>query len=197
MIPNENAGPTVITIYTVLTLLSALTVSLRIFVRVKIVRSFGLDDVFISFAMVWVLCQTHRSSFPNGSQMQWLAVFGITIASVKYGTGRHAIYLDKAATIQALKYNFISQPLVSWTLCSVKISICLLLVRITPRRTYRRIFHGTAIFVLAYTVALFIATVNQCKPLEAAWNNAIRGVCYSHVGTTIVRYMLTGTLDIL
>jgi len=114
---------------------------------------------------------------------------------VKYGIGRHIVYLDEATTTQGFKYSFISQPLVSWTLCTTKVSICLLLVRITVERFYHRIFYATAIFIIASTAVLFAVTMSQCRPLEAAWNHAIEGKCYSATGVAVQGFTLTGMWD--
>ena len=62
-----------------------------------------------------------------------------------------------------------------WT----KISICFFLLRIPVTKALIRPLQGAVIFLAVSNVILTILWIAQCRPVDAAWNNNITGLCFS------------------
>lgn len=58
----------------------------------------------------------------------------------------------------------------------MKASICVLILRITPGRTYRWILYGVIVLSTLGSFIRVVAYLARCRPLEAAWYPA-KGKC--------------------
>lgn len=117
----ESRGPQLLAV--VLTLLGfAFTATLlRCYVRIKIVKAFGLDDYFMVAALV---CDEphlsadfirNRELLISQSQISFILFCSVAIMGVHYGTGRHYWDIEQQQDIQeALKVSalFPSSPLI-------------------------------------------------------------------------------------
>ncbi|KAL7274653.1 hypothetical protein RUND412_002435 [Rhizina undulata] len=137
-------------------------VILRLWVRVKMVRLFGVDDWMIVF----------------GTLMS-IALSAVAIAEVRYGAGRHTADIPIDDITYGLKLNFISQFLTISATALVKMSVCFFLLRLAAKPLYQRICYGILIFTGVYTIACTFAIAFQCKPVALAWDETIEGQCMS------------------
>ncbi|KAI1136431.1 hypothetical protein F5Y05DRAFT_108158 [Hypoxylon sp. FL0543] len=160
--PDENKGPHIVGAVISTTLAALVIVCARIYVRLRMVRSFGTDDYVMLAAMLLSLVG-----------------MGIVIAQVQYGAGRHAAYLDPEVNRTGLKLNFISQPIYLWAIPMVKMSVGFFLIRISPSVVYKRIIQGVMIFLMAYTFACFMTLMLQCSNLAVLWDFTIHATCWS------------------
>ncbi|KAF3059616.1 hypothetical protein GL218_04836 [Daldinia childiae] len=76
--PDENRGPEIAGAVVSTTIAALVVVCARIYVRLRMIRSIGIDDYVMLVAMLLSLIG-----------------MGIIIAQVHYGAGRHAAYLDQ------------------------------------------------------------------------------------------------------
>lgn len=95
----------------------------------------------------------------NPYLVQSVVGYGVVVQEVKYGAGRHLIYLAPQTAKTGLLLNFVTQPIYLYAALFVKISIGLFLLRFAQDRKYR----------------VFIKSVNstpawnfQC-PTDACW----------------------------
>nr|ALM31974.1 decarboxylase_GME4319 [Daldinia eschscholzii IFB-TL01] len=160
--PDENQGPRIAGAVISTTLAALVVVCARIFVRLRMIRSMGIDDYVMLAAMLLSLIG-----------------MGIVIAEVHYGAGRHAAYLDPEVNRFGLKLNFVSQPIYLWAIPMVKVSVGFFLIRISPSIFYKRVLQGVMIFLMAYTFVCFMTLVLQCKNLAILWDNRIQTTCWS------------------
>ncbi|KAF3031873.1 hypothetical protein E8E12_001414 [Didymella heteroderae] len=185
--------------------LSWLTVSLRFYVRGKLMHTWGLDDTFMGATM---------------------AVFTVylafqTVAAV-YGTGRHRWELEDSNARTALLVSFagfvlrVEHPNVNqfWYLCellyilancTLKFSIGYFYLRVAIQRwhvwTIRILMGGTILFSVVY----FFLVAFQCTPPSEFWNNhpasdkclpagPTKGITYALAAVNAAADWMLGTL---
>ncbi|KAL9071310.1 MAG: hypothetical protein Q9161_004326 [Pseudevernia consocians] len=100
----------------------------------------------------------------------------ISIA-VSWGFGRHLTSLDPTRSIQAIKYNYIQQPLHVMSSCFGRISFALFLIEIIQKfPTRRRFLYSLAAIQLAVNGSTAIIIMVQCRPIQALWNHEVKAV---------------------
>lgn len=75
--------------------------------------------------------------------------------SVIYGAGRHVQYIDEDDLVTGLHYNFATQPLSITSLCLAKISVGLLLLRLTTTSWHIRLIWSIMVFTVLVWLAKF------------------------------------------
>ena len=158
--PDENAGPALLAISSILIAFILITTSLRLFVRFSN-GILGADDYTI--AVVAVLCVMR---------------FAVQVVQVnKFGNGRHRWYLAEDDYINNNMLGWYAQILLFATMCLLKVSICLLLLRIKNDRPLK-------VFLSILVTGLFITNFGcivillaQCKPISVYWTGG-GGVCW-------------------
>ncbi|KAJ5788181.1 hypothetical protein N7457_003171 [Penicillium paradoxum] len=147
----ENRGPLLLIINGTVTGVAAIIVGLRAISRIFIVKRFGLDDWTMVIATI-------------------IAILNVVIAGlgVSHGTGKHKWDLIKADVVPAAKIRYVTHVIYSLITGLIKVSICLLYLRLFPN--LRRVSLGTIAFVTAMSVALILATIFQCTPVDAVFD---------------------------
>ncbi|KAH6653190.1 hypothetical protein BKA67DRAFT_518913 [Truncatella angustata] len=152
-------GPQILITCGVLVALSVLTVSLRTWVRVKIIRQMGSDDYCMLAATLILFVEMM-----------------IIVPEVNHGAGRHYQYIQPQSNIvRGLHLNFVTQPLCLIGLCLTKLSVGLFLLRLTPSARYARFIWGTMIFTILSAIGNFLTVFFQCQPLAFTWDTSIPG----------------------
>ncbi|KAF6231633.1 hypothetical protein HO173_010165 [Letharia columbiana] len=138
-------------------------IGLRFATRIWLVKRVGWDDWCIVFA-----------GFGH------IIGMGLITVQIGYGFGRPAYYLTEHQFQEFMKYSYGEWLQTFATLTFTKISICLLLLRITITKAFIRPLYA-AIFVLAVSnVVLSLVWIFQCTPhLDKAWNSSLPGKCFS------------------
>ena len=108
-----------------------------------------------------------------------LARFGCQVQQVRHGDGRHRMYLDPADYRISNMYGWYAQLFLFLGVCLLKISICLLLLRIKNDRKLRRLIYGVMgglVFTNGIVILILLA---ECRPIEGYWTGAISdGRCW-------------------
>ncbi|KAF0321073.1 integral membrane protein [Colletotrichum asianum] len=160
--PADNQGPTVLAATLTVTCVALLTVLTRLYVRLGMIQSFGLDDGFMTFAMAIAV-----------------AGEGVLITQVRHGVGRHTGDVDLAIDYPiAMKMSFVSQPLFLSALCLVKLAVGSSLLRIASKKLYTRIIIGIMIFMTAYTIACIFTIMFQCTDVRIFWDFNVDSTCW-------------------
>ncbi|EYE93364.1 putative integral membrane protein, partial [Aspergillus ruber CBS 135680] len=134
---------------------AAVTVILRCYVRLRIVKAFGWDDGAMVIAMVFY------------------ALFsGSMIGGSLYGTGRHFSELTAQQRVTAMEYWWFCEIAYCFASVGCKVSVCIFLLRITVKREQIYILYCvmglTAICGLAFMLIMLL----QCKPLQYFWTRS-------------------------
>ncbi|KAJ5157896.1 uncharacterized protein N7482_008996 [Penicillium canariense] len=135
--------------------ISLASVLLRCFVRTRIVRAFGWDDIMMLVAMTLNL---------------GFAICGILGA--KYGMGRKLAYFYAYPDHLhlALLCWWLGQIFYVVTCVVAKISIMITLLRITIDRVHAWILYAAMSLATAVGVIFLFFTIFQCHPVEYFWN---------------------------
>ncbi|OXV07189.1 hypothetical protein Egran_05048 [Elaphomyces granulatus] len=159
--PDDNIGPNIVISGTIVTMLALVTVLVRIYVRVVIVRNFGLDDWCMAFTMLLSVVG-----------------YGVVVQEVKYGAGRHLVYLSPQTAKTGLLLNFVTQPIYLYASLFVKISIGLFLLRFAKDKKYRVFIKSVNMFMALYTTACFFTIVFQCENIRSLWDTTVKRNCF-------------------
>ncbi|MCJ1455501.1 hypothetical protein MMC28_005856 [Mycoblastus sanguinarius] len=95
--------------------------------------------------------------------------------TVKYGMGRHAIFITnvKSFTITAIT----AESFYTVSIFAIKLSILFLYRRIFPQRWFKHTLIVLGGFIVAYTLAQVFYVIFQCVPISSAWNPNETGKC--------------------
>ncbi|KAL1966249.1 hypothetical protein VTN77DRAFT_4602 [Rasamsonia byssochlamydoides] len=142
------------------TIFATIIVALRLYGRIHIVKSPGLDDLFIVLAMIlsWVFC-------------------ALGIANLPYGYGKHLWELYVPEVITFLKIDLAGQDFYFAGTCFVKVSIALMYLRLNPSQTFRYWTWGIIAFDTLYSLAGVIVATFGCTPIEGGWDITIEAKC--------------------
>ncbi|TGO24257.1 hypothetical protein BPAE_0107g00040 [Botrytis paeoniae] len=146
--------------YTITLGLASSTLGIRLYTRISIMNSFGLDDVAIILSYA---CS--------------IAYFAVTVDCMRYGFGRHlwevnaeqmALYLTKLSPMVATY---------AWAPAFTKLSILILLYRLNPSSYFRIGCCLVAGIILTYTLAISLIIAIPCVP-----TNPTNGACLNQCG---------------
>ncbi|EXJ84670.1 hypothetical protein A1O3_05340 [Capronia epimyces CBS 606.96] len=143
-------------------ILSCLVVANRVYWRLNLVGSLGLDDLSTILAMTFLFAQC-----------------GASIAAVNFGYGRPVDTLNQHQASQALEIFY------KLTINCTKLSILFLYLRIfTDRMWFVQACRGMILFILCACLCFTAATIFQCSPLQRAWER------WNSEGTCVNLYAL-------
>ncbi|PLB48435.1 hypothetical protein P170DRAFT_360773 [Aspergillus steynii IBT 23096] len=149
---SENHLGHIMGIQTALTVAAVVVVCLRLYVRMRLVRSHGSDDWTMSLAAV--SC---------------------------HGLGRHIQFIDQTDRIKMTQAAFWQVIICSAAgIAFLKISIALNLLRFSPTRWYTGCLWAGIGLVSTYSFMGAMTFFLHCKPMQAHWDTRIKDAqCYS------------------
>lgn len=198
--------------------MSLITVSLRLVVRLFIVKAFGWDDGLMLVAMV---CQITRRL----EHAMWLDSRALTeqqvlnlgfslcgIIGTFHGIGqKNNLFATKPSVYRTAMLVRIDFPFcltafdnrADWdtpqcwwlaelfyvtTTVMVKFSIIVTLLRIVFERVHRWVLYITAVVSMLFGLLLFIFFIFQCHPISAFWDNGRMDTCTNTNIAVIIVY---------
>ncbi|KAI2465600.1 hypothetical protein F4781DRAFT_408617 [Annulohypoxylon bovei var. microspora] len=159
---NQMAGN--IAIHTVFLTLSTLSVIMRIYTRLRVSRvTLGVDDY---------LCLLAYAATATYS--------GLLLTCFHWGIGRHIWDEPAIWLIPALKYQTIAAQIYFVATTVIKLSLLFLYRRIfNLQKTAKWFVNGGIILVTLMGIAILLAIIFFCFPVEKAWDDSIPGRCSS------------------
>jgi hypothetical protein len=106
------------------------------------------------------------------------------LAAIYYGLGRHQVFSRNQAT--SAKVFMAAATLYVPTISTTKISILLFYRRLFPHQRFRQLVWFLVVFTAAYMVAMSLATLLECTPVDYAWNPMLDGQCVNINKMTLV-----------
>ena len=171
--PDRNIGPVLVWVTVVLSIIAiTLTVS-RIWVRAKL-RKLGWDDWTM---LVALLIANSRMIFQ--------------ILQLTEGNGRHRVYLSDEQYIRSNKWGWYAQLGLFGGMCFVKISICLLILRIKSDKFLKWFLGGVMVGLVVVNGAFVIILLAECRPMYAYWRPH-SGVCWPSAVRIYTAYFAVG-----
>ena len=89
---------------------------------------------------------------------------------IHYGFGRHQYYLTDHQFQEYKKFSYGDWIQTFFTLMMTKVSICLLLLRISPNKNIVRPVQSLIGFLVLSNVVLTLLFICQCNPVDGAWD---------------------------
>lgn len=193
MIPPEpldadrNGNAALIVLQSVLLGIATALVVARLYVRSMILKSVGLDELFIIIALVSSANVERAIPYLPVDQLFSIAtliLLGVMVhlrwESIKDGP---PLYVPEILT--GLKWQQLTQPTSILSVTFTRISICFFLLRIfrTDRR-WRIGLYSIATFAFVTGLATAVVTMTQCHPIPKLWNPLLPGTCWN-INTTI------------
>ncbi|KAM5364456.1 hypothetical protein ACJZ2D_011516 [Fusarium nematophilum] len=156
--PDENVGPVLLGVSGTLIVLVVTTTSLRIWVRCAL-RSLKWDDYTIVIAA-----------------LLGIARFAIQVVQVGVGNGRHIWYISKEDYMTNTMLGLIAIMLLFASMCFLKISILLLLLRLEGSRRLRYSIWAIIAGLVITNFGCNIIFLAECDRFEAYWTGV--GKCW-------------------
>ncbi|KAH7037045.1 uncharacterized protein B0I36DRAFT_313201 [Microdochium trichocladiopsis] len=160
---------------------AVLVVSLRLWVRRFVLKTFGWDDWFIALAM-----------------LHTIGVLVCFIGTVNNGGGHHWYDLGVPEEWESMKHWQYAQVTVNITGVSiVKISVCLALLRFLKGKWYQLFLKVMIGFIVIFTIASEAPLLFECRPMYNSWA-FIRepGACISNEAFVLVAN-INGAINIV
>ncbi|PWY85951.1 hypothetical protein BO70DRAFT_370063 [Aspergillus heteromorphus CBS 117.55] len=151
------------TVVLVLAIPTTMVCCLRLYVRKFILRSFGLDDWMVVFALIMV----------NG-----FSALGYTITY--YGLGQRTRYVSESHLVIWLKIYYAAQCSYLIVAFAVKASLTIFVMRLFPTPRIEAIGRCMLGFLAAFTLSGTLALAFQCRPFRAVYDKSITdSQCYT------------------
>jgi hypothetical protein len=96
----------------------------------------------------------------------------LSIVGVKHGKGRHVCALDDESIAKIGRYSWINQIILFWALFFVKISVCLLVLRVKSTAILRWASGIVTALMITSTIVACAALLAECRPVSAYWNRS-------------------------
>ncbi|KAI7347268.1 hypothetical protein KC320_g7351 [Hortaea werneckii] len=132
-------------------------VSLRLYVRSRILQYVGVDDYLMLVAMFMAT-----------------ATFVCFVGDTRHGLGRHFPCLsDKDRSVLA-HWQFFHNLSIMFGVVFVKLSIAVFLMRLAPKPEWKRYLWGAIVFLVCFMIACAGTLIFSCTPVSASWNHSLQ-----------------------
>ncbi|RMY78999.1 hypothetical protein D0863_00312 [Hortaea werneckii] len=161
------------------TVLAGLATIMRLFTRLHIVHTAGIDDVSIIIAMCLSIVLT-----------------ATMVKQVTYGIGDHYDDLNHADQIHVLQWMWASIWVYYLALGAAKCSIILQYLRIFPHNKFRLACYILLAVIGVYTAWTFFSSLLACIPVASFWDKSIEGHCLARLPVWFTNAALNIVTDI-
>ncbi|KAF7590740.1 hypothetical protein BBP40_002478 [Aspergillus hancockii] len=156
--------------------LSIVTVVVRLYTRLYLVRTAGWDDLVISIAL-----------------LSEIGCFVFIILEVHHGLGKSLDSLSPETVQAQLKALWASIPLYNLSLNLTKASMVILYLRLFPLKNYQIILVIVLVFVILSGLWMVFGSFFMCIPVRGFWDTSISHSCISRA----VMWSLNAALQIV
>jgi hypothetical protein len=148
----DSTNPLVIATTTVLLFLAVSSCILRLWIRTP--RLLGYDDLTIVIAATFSI-----------------ACYALTVRLAVITGGHHTVYVGADALLTESKISFVFVTIWIWSVTTIKISVCFMLLRIKEYSQRWLVGLWTMIVGLfALASAITICNMLMCRPIKANWD---------------------------
>ncbi|KAI1268655.1 hypothetical protein F5Y18DRAFT_238083 [Xylariaceae sp. FL1019] len=161
----EDRGPELATVVSVLLGVSAVTVALRCYVRICLLKIFRIED--------WLALLALASS---------IAFTYFVLISIRYGAGKHTAVVPTENIPKVLKMRWAGELTYVVTSMLLKLTVGIFLLRICSQMWHRITIWFVLITCLVFNVFYVFIAAFQCDPIDYYWyryTTDITGVCVS------------------
>ena len=191
----EDKGPTITGVSSAVVALSTLFVIARLWVRVKIMRKFELDDWLIVISTVSkTISRSFRTEYLRKPKIcAWISV-GFDVAAVKSGSGRHIQTLTTDELQGAILLTFLGLVSGILSFCVPKLAIVKLLsTLLNPSRLHLIWLWSISIFNLLILLGCLGMVFGQCYPSKSQWDfSVVAEYCWDKQYTVVYTQAVSG-----
>jgi hypothetical protein len=199
-VDTRDLSSTLLNATVILTVIGAVFVSARLWVRFFSTKAHSWDDYFIAGSLVGFPGTRHvyQNSIDH-SQAASFASMAVTIVMVDYGYGKTKALLEPSRMTQALKYSNFAVLVNGFAMAFLKISIGMSLLRLQLGKGMVWIVWGSVFLSVVVNGLVVVTTLFGCRPLAAAWDRSLAPVatCLPRTVTVAHSYTQTGLLEVL
>ncbi|KAH1766861.1 hypothetical protein V6000_008564 [Aspergillus fumigatus] len=157
--------------------LSFIAVALRCFVRLRLVKAFGWDDGLMVLAMLLNI---------------WFSI--CILAGSVAGFGKRFSQFDSLEDTQtALLWWWLAQIAYVCTVATARISIAMLLLRLTVRRRQSAVLYMVIGLTSTVGLAFLLILTLQCSPVRDFWQQTDRSHCIDAKYVVDIAYLYSAT----
>ncbi|EXK24266.1 hypothetical protein FOMG_18993 [Fusarium oxysporum f. sp. melonis 26406] len=178
------AGDMAVRISVASTVVGSLSVLCRLYIRLFMIRSPGMEDLCITIAMLL------STAFTVLIKVQADA-----------GMGMHVWDLTQEELLRPLRALFASILCYYLAFAFIKASFLFQFYRIFPRTRMRRIIYITGTFITLFSIETVIMTIFMCVPVQKFWKPSLAGFCFDkkplwfsqsilHIVTDVIIFLL-------
>ncbi|KAM5355043.1 hypothetical protein ACJ41O_001689 [Fusarium nematophilum] len=159
--PDSNS-PRLIAAMCSLTAVSLVFMVLRFICKGRYSKKFGWDDGILAFSWICLLLYA-----------------GLTVASTKYGIGRHIATIPPTDLVYGIKVLYIGEFFAVIAVAISKTSFVVTLLRLATQRWHRLLlwFIIITVNIVMWLCGLF--SFIQCSPVEKLWDLSMEGTCWN------------------
>src|SRR5258708_3131948 len=106
----------------------------------------------------------------NIAQAVNVAFTVIWVPEVRYGVGKHVQTLSPTSAFKAVRLQLVQVCLSLWIMVFVKISLCLLLIRIGVGKIWKWILAVCIGVFVIITVINSAFVIGRCTPIQSLWD---------------------------
>jgi hypothetical protein len=194
-VDTRDLSSTLLNATVILTVIGAVFVSARLWVRFFSTKAHSWDDYFIAGSLVGFPKTRHVYQDPTDhSQAASLVSMALTIVMVDYGYGKTKALLKPSDMTQALKYSNFAVLVNGFAMAFLKISIGQSLLRLQLGKGMVWIVWGSIFLSVVVNGLVVVTTLFGCRPLAAAWDRSLMPVatCLPRTVTVAHSYTQTG-----
>ncbi|KAI9718448.1 MAG: hypothetical protein M1812_004169 [Candelaria pacifica] len=161
--------------------LTLLFLAARVYTRIRLTRSLGLDDFYLFIGMTFAIAQN-----------------AVTLIHLNYGLGHHV--WDVASSTMIPKYlqlQFASILVYMLAIFFVKLSVLQLYLRIDTSKAYRITVWTLIALTIAYHFASLVAHFATCIPVSKQWYPRKPGHCFDKKKLAVSRAILNVVNDVV
>ncbi|EWZ79704.1 hypothetical protein FOWG_16217 [Fusarium oxysporum f. sp. lycopersici MN25] len=156
----DTRAPLILGVVLTLLLLTFNVVLLRVYTRAMLLKQFGTDDIWAVLSMASIAS----------------CAFSILLG-IKYGFGRHEVFLTEEESRNYFKVFYVSIILYLVSLGAIKTTLLCQYYRAFAINKMRTVLLVAIIFVSAWSISQILLSIFICTPIAAFWDRAIEGKC--------------------
>ncbi|KZL78555.1 integral membrane protein, partial [Colletotrichum tofieldiae] len=158
--PTDSRVPTVIGVTSFVLSVAFLAVSIRIYIRLYVLRQFGVDDWAAVFAFFLVLgC---------GFAVAW---------NVRNGLGHHVYFLTSEQIKSYMRTFYVTIVFYNAALAGIKMTFLFQYYRVLAVQKMKNVFIGAMVIVGAWSISQILLEIFICTPIPAFWDKSVGGTC--------------------
>ncbi|KAI1117114.1 hypothetical protein F5Y14DRAFT_404866 [Nemania sp. NC0429] len=177
--PTDDRGPELAIAADIVLGISVLTVFLRCYVRVFILKLFRPEDWLAVCTLVFLIVYT-----------------ALILLSIKYGEGRPLESLSKENISNVLQMRWAGEVTYIVTSIFLKLTVGVFLLRICSQRWHKLTIQITLVICVGFNIVYLFKTWFQCQPIKFYWeqytNTTITGHCLDPRLVTGLTYAACG-----